>query len=247
MISAERKNEVMAEVVKVVKEYGGEGLSVQEIADLLSISRWTLYKYMDSFEDHDIVPVWQTSDQGRAVKRYVYKPKSAFKNAEGYTDMTAGQAIKNAEESTKKPVKIIPGAIYGRKWLVLKSFSDMVVYLDCTPLSEAPEYFTPMCVSFYIGYEEYYVNPHSIWSTPPRKIDISEKTVIDMAKWREIVGKAGMNIVEVPVEVPAEAPEGTEKAPETVAKPEVDLEAALLKQKAEIYENILFAMIGKNK
>lgn len=226
----------MSKILDVVKTFGDEGVTAPEIATLAGFPVATVYNHEHLCKSNNIDIV---RDEGKRVRRFVYNPekKSVFRNAEGYTDKTAGEAISGKHESCKVRV----GGVYSYKYLIIKAFSDMVVYLEALPLDKKPEFYNDMCVKFELGGETYYTNPHRIWSIPTDKINLSNMQRIDLSIFREISGLAGMSVVEVEKEV-----EKVVIQEKIVEKRVEDAEYKLAVQEAKIWKEAFYVANGKS-
>lgn len=225
--------ESVKKVVEVVKAFGSDGATVKEISELADLSIQTVYNVQPIIGDYDIICV--NDKKGR---RYVYKEnkKDAYKNSEGYMDKTAGDAIIGKKEMTEFKV----GRIYENRYLVLKAFSDTIVYLEVIDMAEHPEFLNDICVRFDFGGKECFVNPHRVWSIGTYKVDVTCGKTFDMGLFRQIAGLCGMNVTEVEKEV-----EKVVIEEKIVEKPVESTEVQLLRQRAEIWEKAFYAVTGK--
>lgn len=227
------KAENVKKIVEAIESFGDDGITVKDVSELVGVSTQTIYNLQTELEDHGV-----DCRKEKYGRRFYYNPKmkEIFKNAEGYTDKTAGEAI-----SGKKVISDFKvGGIYDSKYLVLKVFSDTLVYLDATSYKEKGEYCNDICVRFDLDGEERFVNPHRIWTVSCRNVNKDSLQTIDMALFRQISGLAGMNVVEVEKEV-----EKVVIQEKIVEVPVKDVEYKLLEQKAEIWEKAFYAVTGK--
>lgn len=225
--------ENIRKAVEAIKTFGEEGMSVKDVAELVNVSTTTIYNMQADLNQNDIV--WRNEKNGR---RFYYKPnmKEAYKNSEGYTDKTVGDVL-----TGKKVVDDFKvGGIYENKYLVLKVFSDTLVYISVEPYQTKSGFCSDTCVRFDLDGQEVFVNPHRIWSVSVNKVNKSDRKTIDMGLYRQIVGLAGMSVVEVEVPVVKEIVQEVVKE-----VPVKDVEFKLMEQKAEIYEKCFYAVTGK--
>lgn len=227
------KADNIKKVVEAIESFGDEGISVKDVSELIGVSTQTIYNMQTELAENGID--CRNEKHGR---RFYYRPKmkEIFKNAEGYTDKTAGEAISGKKVMNEFKV----GGIYNNKFLVLKAFSDTLVYLDTAPYKTKSEFCNDLCVRFDIDGEEYFVNPHRVWSVACNKVDKSTLKTIDLALFRQISGLAGMSVVEIEKEV-----EKVVIQEKIVEVPVKDVEYKLLEQKAEIWEKAFYAVTGK--
>ena len=129
------------------------------------------------------------------------------------------------------------GGIYENKYLVLKVFSDTLVYISVEPYQTKSGFCSDTCVRFVLDDQEVFVNPHRIWSVSVNKVNKSDRKTIDMGLYRQIVGLAGMSVVEVEVPVVKEIVQEVVKE-----VPVKDVEFKLMEQRAQIWEKA-FSMV----
>ena len=235
MTREQTKEENVKNAIEVIKSFGTEGITVKDVAELVNVSPQTIYNMQANLELNGI-----ECRPEKTGRRFIYKPmvKEIFRNAEGYTDKTAGEAI--AGKKAVNDFKV--GGIYEGKYLILKVFSDTLVYLQVLSYREKNEFCNDICVRFDINGEEQFVNPHRVWSILRSKVDMNDLYVIDMSLYRQIAGLAGMSVTEVEKNV-----EKVVIQEKIVEVPVKDFEYKLLEQRAELWEKAFYAVTGASK
>ena len=233
------KFEVMEKITDVVKTFGEDGVTIAEISELTGIPYKSITNYRGLFEAYYIREVNHRS----IPRRWVYKPpmkKEIFQNAEGYSDPTVGGAIMGTDGMDDFKI----GGIYEKRYLILKAFHDALVYLEVCPMETKSEFYTDICVKIEIDGEEYFVNPHRVWSTLPYKVNKTGCIKPDFNVFRKIASLCGMNVVEVEKEVEKTVYQDKiiEKRVEDDEYKELKHENEMLSQKAEIWEKAFMAV-----
>lgn len=241
-------DDVMGKIVETIKEYGEEGITISEISVLTGFPPSVMYNRANQFESHGIVK----RENAEGKRCYVYegstgKPEgkdekkndNVMKNAEGYTDRTAGEAIMG-----KRMNDFFVGGIYEGRYLVLKVFYDTLVYLDIGKVAEKREFITDTCVRFNLNGEECFVNPHRVWSVYTRKVDKTTLQSIDNALFKQIASLAGMNVTEVEKEVEKVVYKDkiVEKVIESDEVKAMKMELEFAKKEASIWEKAFMAV-----
>lgn len=252
-IQVEKANERCQMLYELLKEDPGKKFKAKDILNLFSISYKTFYKDVDRLKreypgsierDRGVIFYVPAKKEEKIVAASTRYPD--YKNDEGYMDLTASKAINNVEP--KKPVKTIntvadpaPGQVWDVKssnGSVEKYIVLAVDYIEdfciCTPYVKTEDAYMGWCHKIYYKPVRYFVE--RTWNIP-----LSELTNIR----NELSSFLCIDPVEKIVEVKV-----PEKVVETATNPnaiytEADMEMALTKQKAEIYEQCFKMMCGR--
>lgn len=252
-IQVEKANERCQMLYEILKEDPGKKFKVKDLLNLFSISYNTLYRDIDNLEQQ--YPESIAKERGAIY--YIPAPKKEekivvastrypdYRNDEGYMDLTASKAINNVEPKKvefKKTVEFAPGQVWDvkssngttEKYIILSvEWTDS--FAICTP------YFTNDVDGNISSCHKLYYKPLKYFIERSWNIPLSMLTDIR----NELSSFLGIEPVEKIVEVKV-----PEKVVETATNPnaiytEADMEMALTKQKADIYEECFKMMCSR--
>lgn len=263
------QSETVDKVFNFIKEYG-EPLSVKEISDGSGVP----FRYAQN-----MMPIVM-SKYGKSIKRtegkrtkggkppYVYsynpdgeKLDTPMRNSEGYIDPTAGKAIMSLEKKSNGgyPMRCSIGDVWeterGSNVLVIAMIPETNSVVAVSLLNEKRPFMKEgSFVLFTAGLSNYYASVMNIVSFKESNLQTKLGRINgEMESFRKIfteVFKGVINsVIEKEVEVVKEVEVPVEVEKEVPPKDE-NLEIALLRQKVEIYEKLIFEknnFVGGNR
>ena len=244
------------ELIDYLNSLGNETFYMKDLAGMLNVSSFTIRADMNAIRDKldgKIVENDGRRGSGYKMIRQEKEERVSMKNPEGYLDLTAGIAIRNADKEDKKPkrtivrssVKPMAGQIYSSPCsdgtsVYILTFEPFAEFTEYIPLVERPDTYNPPEYNPYLiplkqGRQCFTADIRRISTKPNKYIGRYEYTV-DFDKM-DSIRQAVIDIWSKSFNVkPMPKPE-----PELVVEPVTDtLEMELLKQKVEIYERLLF-------
>lgn len=234
----------------------GQWVNGKMLSEILGINQSTVSKYAHRWNEmHPEDPIVIVRGSGYRMNcAPVVEPEErypVYKNDEGYNDPTAAGAIKSIDscldEGPFKPgdvwlVSYMNGSV--EKFLVIKAFDKTVSCLKIHMLTDADTYNPVIHAPISMQTKEI-VDCRRVVAKPA-KYFLEKDCGYNVTNFDAIKRKIGL-LLDISFEVPVKKiVEKRVEVPVAMPLPSDEMELALTKQKADIYERIVWAMLYNN-